>query len=410
MTVAASRPPLLKKTLAAWSQTGAPAPSRAEPAWLAEHRAASRRALAETGFPKPNHDAWKHMGVDAILKPDWYPAAEDLRIETPAGSPGLEVEGWDRAARLPEPTIRRKRTGPLTHFNALFSERATGVYVRKSVCCLQPLRLMPAPSENALTDGWMTHPRMSLALEPGARLDVIFDCGRLPSTAGLMNAVLDIELQEQTALNLVVIGPASAQALSLLDVAVTQRRDSVFRVFLFETHPRLSRIDLSVSLEGENASTDLFGLAILGEESKAHHHLWVDHRVPRTQSQQVFKSILSGSSRFEYDSLVAIRPEAPHSSSEQLNKNLVLSDNARAYARPQLVIETDEVQCHHGATVGQMSTEELLYLKTRGIDPASASELVLRGFVDDLLKEIPVSAVLTDLQKRAHARLEEITR
>ena len=410
------------QTLDAWGRAALRPPGSApEHAWIVKHRAAAQDLFLQTGFPRANSDDWRHMGLDALLKPSWRAVEEAAHLELPAGSTGVDVERWDRLDRLPDFAERKSDSGPFAHLNSLFFKQATHVRVNQNVCSLQPLRIAPAPVDAGLvsTDpavgDWMIHPRFSMVLEAGSRLDVILDCGKFLSAGrgagvGLINWVMDIELKEQTALNLVICGPGAGQVLNLLDIAVTQRRDSVFRAFCFETRPRQSRVALSVSLEGENASTDLFGLALLGEDSRAFHHLRVDHRVPRTQSQQVFKSILSGTSRFEYDSLVTIHPEAPHASSEQLNKNLVLSDGARAFARPQLAIHTDEVQCHHGATVGQMNLEELLYLRTRGIDPGSASQLVLRGFVDDLLKEIPVSAVAAELQKQARERLEEIVR
>lgn len=408
MTVAASHPSQKQqdaRPLAAWAEAGF---AGAAAGWMDKYRADSQKAFLAGGFPATQNDSWRHMGLDAILKSDWTRVADVSRVETPAGA-ALETASWAQLKQLPEAALRQRLANPFARLNAALLERGTHVRVPQNVCCLQPLRIVPAPKAVS-GQPWMIHPRFSITLEHGSRLDVVLDCASLPALPGFMNLVMDIALQEQTALNLVLCGPEASGVLSLLDVSVAQRRDSVFRVFCFETRAQQNRVDLAVSLDGENASTDLFGLALLGGESRAFHHLNVDHRVPHTQSQQVFKSVLSGSARFEYDSLVTIRPEAPHASSEQLNKNLVLSDGARAYARPQLAIHTDEVQCHHGATVGQMSAEELLYLRTRGIAPASASELILRGFVDDLLKEIPVPAVSAELQKRAHERLEEIVR
>lgn len=418
MTVAAAQPSAhpAARRLSDWSRM-IPAELRApsEPAWLRDFRETESAALQTSGLPRPSDDAWKHMGLASVLDPAWAVLPEQCRIDLPAGS-DIRVEPWSRLARLPDPARRAPGAArPLAHLNAMLFQEAVHLRVGQNTCALQPLRLTPEPKaisgNPSSAAGVMIHPRVSVALDPGSRLDLILDSRAFADdVAGLVNLVLDIELHEQTACNLVVIGPSAPRTVYLADIAVRQHRDSVFRAFCFETRPQLSRIDLSVSLEGANASTDLFGLALLGGPSRAFHHLNVDHRVPHTHSQQVFKSVLTGSSRFEYDSLVAIHPEAPHSVSEQLNKNLVLSDEARAYARPQLAIHTDEVQCHHGATVGQMSPEELFYLRTRGIEPALASALLLRGFVDDLLKEIPVGAAAQTLQKHAHERLQEIAR
>ncbi len=395
-------------TLGAWAQAARNLGIASQPSWMRHFRSDALALFEADGFPAPGEDAWRHMGLDALLKTAWKPAEDLSRMELPAGS-GIEIKGWEDLGRLPEASATRAASGPFARLNAALLTRAISVRAPRNVCCLQPINFIPAlPAKTA--SGWMIHPRASVLLEPGSRLDIVLDLSRLPDAEGLVNLVMDIELREQTALNLVIAGADTDRILSLIDISVPQRRDSVFRFFCLETRGRQDRVELSASLEGANASTDLFGLALLGEASRAFHHYRVDHRVPHTQSQQIFKSVLSGEARYEYDSLVTIHPEAPHCSSEQLNKNLVLSDAARAYARPQLAIHTDEVQCHHGATVGQMSTEELLYLRTRGVDPASASALILKGFVDDLLKEIPVSSAAAGLQRRAHERLSGIAR
>lgn len=393
------------RTLAAWTLASGTLPQAQSAAWLKTLKSAARRVLEAEGLPVASDDAWRHMGVEALLKDTWSRTADASLLEAAAGTSGVEIRSWDDLGREPEPLAARRASGPLVNFNSVYLDRAFSIRAAKNVCSLQPVRLTPAPAPGA-APGWMIHPRASILLEAGSRLDIILDLSRLPDIRGLLNLVLDIELRDQTALNLVVAGADAEQVMSLLDVSVVQHRDSVFRFFTLETRARQSRLEMAVSMEGENASADLFGLALLSGVSRAFHHVKVDHRVPRTQSQQIFKSVLSGEARYEYDSLVTIHPEAPHGSSEQLNKNLLLSDSARAYARPQLAIHTDEVQCHHGATVGQMSVEELLYLRTRGLDEATASALILRGFVNDLLKEIPVSAAAADLQRRANARLE----
>ncbi|MBP9732960.1 MAG: SufD family Fe-S cluster assembly protein [Candidatus Omnitrophica bacterium] len=396
-----------ERTLAAWALSALDASGSRCSEWLGRFRAESLSRLEADGFPRPQEDAWRNMGLDGLLKPVWRRAEDRSLLTLPPSQSGVELKSWDDLAKMPDPSAGRLESGPFASFNAAFMDKAFSVRAARNVCCLQPLRFTPEPRKGSAA-GWMINPRASVLLEPGSRLDLILDLSQLPAEQGLLNLVMDIQLCDQTALNLVVAGADSEAAISLLDLSVLQGRDSVFRLFALETQAAQSRIELAASLQGQNASTDLFGLALLGKASRVFHHFRVDHRVPHTQSQQVFKSVLGGEARYEFDSLATIHPEAPHCSSEQLNKNLVLSDSARAYARPQLAIHTDEVQCHHGATVGQMSAEELLYLRTRGIHPAAASSLIMRGFVDDLLKEIPVSSAVADLQRRAHARLEEI--
>jgi Fe-S cluster assembly protein SufD len=106
----------------------------------------------------------------------------------------------------------------------------------------------------------------------------------------------------------------------------------------------------------------------------------VRHRAGPSQSAQLFKTLAGGSAVASFDGLVAIDRGADQSDAEQRNQNLLLSPKARVDTRPQLDILADDVKAGHGATVGQLSADELFYLRARGLPEARARALLTRGF------------------------------
>ena len=181
------------------------------------------------------------------------------------------------------------------------------------------------------------------------------------------------------------------------DVEVTNRfnhlyakldQKSRFNACFLNKEGRLIRHDATVDFVGEEADSILAGMANINGETQSFSYTRVNHIVPSCTSNQVFKNILDGKSRSEYNGLVYVMQDSQKTDSRQSNKNLLLSDDARALARPQLEIFADDVECAHGSSTGQLDDYQLFYLMSRGIDKESAQKTLLKGFIDEVLDEI----------------------
>ena len=113
-----------------------------------------------------------------------------------------------------------------------------------------------------------------------------------------------------------------------------------------------------------------------------------DHISPNCTSDQNFKSVLNGNSTGVFNGRTIVRENSQKTDSRQSNKNLLLSENAKMNSNPQLEIYADDVKCAHGSTTGTLDEEALFYLRSRGIDRKSASSLLVRGFVSELIDEL----------------------
>ena len=124
--------------------------------------------------------------------------------------------------------------------------------------------------------------------------------------------------------------------------------------------------------------------------------VFVDHQKPHTQSHQNFKGVLDGANRSHFAGKILIRQAAQKSIAMQKNHNLLLSDTALAKSEPHLEIFADDVKATHGATIGHLDEEQLFYLKSRGLSHEIARKLQIYGFVQEIIRQIP----LTSIQKR----------
>ncbi len=115
----------------------------------------------------------------------------------------------------------------------------------------------------------------------------------------------------------------------------------------------------------------------------------VEHVAPHCRSRQHFKGILRGKSRSSFEGKILVRPEAQKTEAYQLNNTLLLSDDCRGFAKPNLEVFADDVKASHGATVSQLNAEELFYFRSRGFPLSLAQEMLAAGFCNEILKAIP---------------------
>lgn len=148
---------------------------------------------------------------------------------------------------------------------------------------------------------------------------------------------------------------------------------------------RLVRVDFDVQHTATDSECNLNGLALMREADHVDHHTAVDHRVGQTRTNQFFKGILSDSARLVFNGKIFIRKQAQKSEAYQTCKNLLLSENAEANAKPQLEIDADDVKASHGAAIGTVNPQELFYLQSRCIEKSKAMAILCRGFADDVM-------------------------
>jgi Fe-S cluster assembly protein SufD len=145
-----------------------------------------------------------------------------------------------------------------------------------------------------------------------------------------------------------------------------------------------------MDIVGEGADASLSGTGVVDGEETLHHHVVVNHKVGGSHSSQHFKTVLRDKSRSSFDGTIEVSKGADGTDAEQLNRFLMISDQARASAKPQLKIYADDVACAHGATLGELEEDELFYLQSRGLDEAVSKSLLTRGFIAEVLDQSPI--------------------
>jgi Fe-S cluster assembly protein SufD len=184
-------------------------------------------------------------------------------------------------------------------------------------------------------------------------------------------------------------------------------RDATFKQVVVTLGGDLVRLVSNVQYAGPGGSADLYGVYFADETQHQEHRLWVDHAVPNCRSNVKYKGALQGEDAHTvWIGDVRIRPEATGTETYELNRNLVLTDGARADSVPNLEIETGEiVGAGHASATGRFDDEQLFYLCSRGIDAETARRLVVRGFFADVVHQIGLPELQDRLMGTIEARL-----
>ena len=184
-------------------------------------------------------------------------------------------------------------------------------------------------------------------------------------------------------------------------------RDSHLNAVAIALGGQMARLRVEAILEGPGSSADLKGLFFGTGDQAFDFRTLQDHVGPHTTSDLLFKGALRDRAKSVYVGVVRVEPEARGSSSNQANRNLLLSDKAKATSEPILeILNNDILRCSHGATVGPVDPEHLFYLESRGIPHPVAERMLVQGFLGEVLDRIPVRQVRDAVEQELAARIE----
>ncbi len=194
-------------------------------------------------------------------------------------------------------------------------------------------------------------------------------------------------------------------AASINKYLVKQEANSTYTSTNINLGGQLVRNNLEVVHEGEGCETNLFGLYHLIGNQHLDNHTLIDHKMPNCNSNELYIGVLDDKSTGVFNGKVLVRKDAQKTNAFQSNKNILLTDDAKMNAKPQLEIYADDVKCSHGATTGQLNQEALFYLRSRGISKKLALTMLMEAFMKEVLDKIKIKELKNFLTEKLELRL-----
>jgi Fe-S cluster assembly protein SufD len=303
------------------------------------------------------------------------------------------------------PELLAKMMGKTVHveegkFSALagvFAQNGVVLYVPKGVTVDEPLHsVLWGPGAN------LAHVSHILVLvDEGASVTYVHEAASPDETGSTsMHAgIVEIQVMDGAALKFVELQSWGRHVWNFSHERARVERGGNLDWIFGAIGSRLTKNFSELDLAGEGAQGRMSGFYFTDGNQHLDHDTQQNHLAPHTTSDLLFKGALKGKSRSVWQGMIYVAPSAQKTDGYQANRNLVLSDGARADSIPGLEILADDVRCTHGATVGKLEAEPLFYLKSRGIPQAEAEKIVVEGFFDPIFQRIPFEGVRERFQR-----------
>lgn len=409
--------------------------------WLRTLRKTNLEQFLLAGFPTRHQEDWKYTDLSFLKKRSLNWAAHDEEITAAQIAPYVLkdtescqlvfIDGCFAAALsniddLPQgldltslteilfsqpeslrtylQAIAEQSASSLMHLNAAFANDGVWLRVAKNTQIKQPVHLLFVSTEASQQQ--MVNLFNVIELAENSQVTVFEQHVGLGDNPCFKNIVTHINLQPGAALTHTKLQAEAKQTVHIAQTTVQQTRDSQFRSDSISLGAELARDDLSVALNENNASCTLNGFYTLSGKQHIDHHTRIDHFAPHCNSEENYKGILNDQAKGVFNGKVIVHPAAQKTQSRQINKNLLLSKTAEMNTKPELEIYADDVQCAHGATVGQIDEEALFYLRSRGLDEDQATTLLTQAFCNDILDHIQHPEIADYVRRAAAHKME----
>ena len=230
--------------------------------------------------------------------------------------------------------------------------------------------------------------RIYLLVEEGAKLDLLQVF--LGNNNSAQNHLIEIKLESKAELThgLISLGEEKKSS-SICTLAVEQSEKSKYSLHSIHHGWEYARFEPRIIQSEGNASTIIKNLQVTKSKEQIATHSLIRFQGPNGKLEQLQKAVASEYSHCIFNGSIEVPQKAQKTEAAQLSRNLLLSKRARIDAKPELEIVADDVRCTHGATVSQLQEEELFYLLSRGIDNEHANSLLLKGYYDEVISQLP---------------------
>lgn len=396
--------------------------------------------FSDTGFPTTRHEEWKYTNIAPITKTDFTPITRfdgagiskeqiqqfsfgtrhqlvfvdghfSTELSTSAQLPsGVACGSLARAHEVSGDQVGQYLGGQLKIDETPFVTLNTA-FINDGAFIVIPDRVVMEDSVHLLfiasgKQDVLLAPRNVIVLGKGSQASIVESYVALNEVRYLTNAVTEITLGEGSVLEHDKLQLESIQAFH---VAMTYARlgaRSTFTSNSIAIGGSIVRNNVTAILDAEGVECTLNGLSLSTGSQLIDNHTTMDHAKPNCASHELYKSILDGHSRGVFNGKIFVRDQAQKTDAKQTNKALLLSDDATIDTKPQLEIFADDVKCTHGATVGQLDSEQIFYLRSRGIDESAARDILTFAFASDVVRRVHVEPLKAKLEELIRTHLD----
>lgn len=256
----------------------------------------------------------------------------------------------------------------------------------------------------ATTPGSASFPHLFVRVGENSEARIVVVYGSQEGASLLLVPKIDLEIADGGRLRFLSVQGLDHAATSVVHQRVVLGRDATSRIGEVGLGAKLARLDLGVNLVGNGSSSEVVGLYFGEGDQTLDYRVVIDHEGKNTTSDVFLKGAVEDDAQSVFTGLLRIEKDATRTSTFETNRNLVLSENAKAQSVPNLEILCNDVICGHASSVGPLEGEHLYYLQSRGLSRERAERLLVRGFFQEVIDRLPVEGLETPVSEEVFKR------
>jgi Fe-S cluster assembly protein SufD len=243
------------------------------------------------------------------------------------------------------------------------------------------------------TEGSASFPHLLVRVGENAEARIVVEYRSAEGASLLIVPKVDLEVGDGARLRFVSVQSLDHAATSVVHQRVVLGRDATSRIGEVGLGGKLGRLDLGVNLTGNGSSSEVVGLYFGEGDQTLDYRMVINHEGKNTTSDVFLKGAVEDDAQSVFTGLLRIEKDATRTSTFETNRNLVLSENAKAQSVPNLEILCNDVICGHASSVGPLERDHLYYLQSRGLSRERAERLLIRGFFQEVIDRLPVEGL-----------------
>jgi len=367
------------------------------------------------GFPNRKEEDWKFSDLNQIIKKNigelsfYNDYTSTNKVDTSVFVDGLEhnkivfingriekidfdYEKKDQIEIIDQSEIINKfeNNNSLSDLNSAFTNKSFKIIIKKNYQLSKPLIIYHTTNSKIWSKNINLRLDFDLQEDSGLRLIDLFND---TSEKNFLNIFYNFNLKENAILKNYKIDKIENKNIKYSFNNIEQNKNTISETFILSSGSNFFKSEVNCNLKGEHSSAFVNGIFSL--DKNKHHEIRtiVNHLTENTKSYQLIKSVLEDSSKAAYQGKIYVNSVAQKTDGYQLSKAILLNKDSEFNAKPELEIYADDVKCSHGSASGSLNEDSIFYLMSRGLNYNQARELLINGFLLDVVEKITDSEI-----------------
>ena len=369
----------------------------------------------DKGFPNRKEEDWKFSDLNQIIKNNigelsfYNDYTSTNKVDTSVFVDGLEhnkivfINGriekidfhYEKKEQIEiidqsETTNKLDNNNSLSDLNNAFTNKCFKILVKKGYQLAKPLIIYHSTNSKIWSKN--INLRLDFELDKDSSLRIV-DLFNDTSEKNFLNIFYNFELKENAVLKNYKVDKFKNKNIKYSFNNIEQDKNSISETFILSSGSNFVKNEINCNLKGEHSSAFVNGIFSLDDNQHHEIRTIINHLTENTKSYQLIKSVLDQSSKAVYQGKIFVNSEAQKTDGYQLSKAILLKKESEFNAKPELEIYADDVKCSHGSASGSLNEDSIFYLMSRGLNYQQSRELLINGFLLDVVEKITDSEI-----------------